>query len=518
MEKFSKEQLWGQIVSDTPAGQESLTPTGSDDPIAEKGVSPEDTGQHQPTAPKLSVPQLKKEAVPSGELNRTVTPTRTQSCTTQGPPKTTPAEPDPKDFTLDRAERLPIESFPHQPKNKSENIPTTIPNLEYLLNAYQINVRYNVIKKKLQIIIPGMVGSSDNLDNAALSHVISLATLNTMNVGQIPNFLEAIGNRRLYNPVAEYIKSEPWDGIDRLQDLYDTLKVREDFPEPLKCRLIERWLISAAAAALMPSGFRSRGVLTLVGSQSLGKTTWIANLVQDHNFRDSFIKLDHHLDAGSKDSLITAISHWIVEIGELESSFKRDVARLKGFITAEMDKVRRPYGRGDSEYARRTVFCATVNDDQFLVDTTGNTRFWTIPVTKINYNHGIDMQQLWAQVATMYENGEPWWLTQDEERCLEEYNKHHVVVDSVAERVMLILDLSRKGEDGLPAMTATEVLERAGYANPTNPQQKSCNAILRRELGPSKRINGFNKWRVPFIKEPTFHKFPVRDDSDEEGY
>lgn len=38
------------------------------------------------------------------------------------------------------------------------------------------------------------------------------------------------------------------------------------------------------------------------------------------------------LDPGNKDSILGAIVHWLVEICELDSSFKKDVARLKGFL------------------------------------------------------------------------------------------------------------------------------------------------------------------------------------------
>jgi len=200
-----------------------------------------------------------------------------------------------------------------------------------------------VIRKKLQINIPGSSGCPDNADNTALSQIISLARLNNLSVGQVPSFVEAIGDRNQFNPVAGWITSKSWDWTDRLQALCDTLVVREDFPRDLKKLLVYRWLLSAVAAALKHSGFRSRGVLTLQGPQSIGKTAWISALVSDPVLRDAVVKLDHHLDAGNKDSLITAVCHWLVEIGELDSSFKKDVARLKGFITGDRDKVRRPY-------------------------------------------------------------------------------------------------------------------------------------------------------------------------------
>ncbi|MEO6747928.1 MAG: VapE domain-containing protein, partial [Caldimonas sp.] len=165
------------------------------------------------------------------------------------------------------------------------------------------------------------------------------------------------------NPVADWIRSKPWDKHDRLEDVYATLVHWEDYPAALKKTLMHRWLLSATAAALQPIGFRTRGVLTLQGPQSIGKTAWTKSLVSDLALSHQVVKLDHHMDPHNKDSLLTAITHWIVEIGELDSSFKKDVAKFKGFLTQEQDKVRRPYAKVDSEYARRTVFCATVNHE-----------------------------------------------------------------------------------------------------------------------------------------------------------
>jgi putative DNA primase/helicase len=418
---------------------------------------------------------------------------------------------------LEKLKPLDQDSLPDKPRDGSKQTPATIPNLAYMLNAYGITARYNNIKKKLYITIPNSFGSTDNFDNVAIAKIISLANLNGMPVGQIPSFLEVIGDKNQYNPVADMITSKPWDGVDRLAAFYDTLVQRADYPEHLKQQLMYRWLVSAVAAALKPSGFKARGVLTLQGPQLIGKTTWISNLISDDVLRETVIKLDHHLDAGNKDSLITAIAHFIVEIGELDSSFKKDIARLKGFLTADRDKVRRPYGRADSEYPRRTVFCATVNDHDFLVDSTGNSRWWTIPVTAVNYNHGIDMQQLFAQLAVDFANGTQWWLTPDENALLEIHNKDHRATSVIRERILEVLDTDRANENGLPAKTPTQVLQSIGFSQPTNPQSKECAAVLREFLGESKKIQGQYKWRIPFKKDKkwmplTSTKFISEDD------
>jgi len=404
-------------------------------------------------------------------------------------------------FSLDKAEPLDVKSFPNQPRGGSQSVPCTIPNIQHALTAYEIQVRYNVIRKKLQIILPDHSGTVENADSVALTQIISLAAANGIQSGQIPAVIDAIGDRHQFNPVATWITSRAWDQHDRLPDLYRTLVERTNYPSQLKETIVYRWLLSAVAAAMKHEGFHCRGVLTLQGPQSIGKTSWINALVPDAALREVFIKLDHHLDAGNKDSMLTAIGHWIVEIGELDSSFKRDIARLKGFLTAGHDKVRRPYARGDSEYPRRTVFCASVNDSNFLVDSTGNSRWWTIPVTNINFNHGIDMQQLFAQLAIDFERGERWWLTQDEEKSLDDQNVKYRAVNATYERLIDAIDIDRAGAEKLPAMTAIRVLKCIGIANPTIPQCKDCAGFLREHFGESKRIHGRDTWRVPMKPE-----------------
>lgn len=413
-----------------------------------------------------------------------------------------------KAFNLDQALPLDPKSFPQQPRAGSNQIPATIANVQHLIDSYGIIIRYNTITKKLLITIPGYSGTPDNADNVAITQIISLAMINGISTSHLSNYIETIGDRFQFNPVADWINNKPWDSVDRLPSICDTLVEREDFPKELKNTLVFRWLLSAVAAALKPSAFKARGVLTLQGPQSIGKTAWVNGLVPDPILRENTVKLDHHMDAGNKDSLLTAVSHWIVEIGELDSSFKKDIARLKGFLTSDRDKVRRPYGKANSEYPRRTVFCATVNDQNFLVDSTGNSRWWTIPVIKVNYEHGINMQQLFAQLAIDFERGAQWWLTGEEEKLLEIQNAGHRAISVIRDRVLDAVDLSKSKETNLPAMTPTQLLREIGISNPTNQQSKECAAILRELFGESKRIQGQNKWRVP-IKNLHRSLFPA---------
>lgn len=410
-------------------------------------------------------------------------------------PPTSPSKPKPR-----RHEALDPRDFPNPPGFFSKFPPTTIDNVQHVLDSYGVSISYDVIRKRLRHKFPGLSIAKDNADNVALTEAVSLCVLNNMQSGLVPGYVDAIADRNRVNPIKDWIESVPWDKTDRLKAMQETLTVRDDYPIELRNLLMHRWFRSGAAAAVMPD-FHCRGVLTLQGGQSLGKTSWVSSLLPP-DMRAEYLKIDHHLDPNSKDSVVTAVSHYLVEIGELDSSLKKDIARLKGFLTSPTDKVRRPYARSDSEYPRRTVFCATVNHSNFLVDTTGNSRWWTLPVVAINYDHQIDMQQLFAQMAEEVKAGEPWWLSKEEEALLDQQNADHLAVSVIRERLLAHVDEVSKDLAKLDykMMQPVEVLKMLGFEHPKNSDAKECAEIMRGLFGDSKRSGGFNRWPVPVAK------------------
>lgn len=391
--------------------------------------------------------------------------------------------------------------FPDKGIGRAYQRPATIPNVLQLLSAYKIKTGFNVITKEIDVEIPGYTGSKRNRTDTAMTIIESLAATHGLATAGIPAIVSVIAHQNPYNPVREYIVSKPWDGTSRFDAFCDTVTTHEEFPPKLKSVLIKKWLRSAVAAATMDEGFHGRGVLTLQGPQGIGKSSFLRSLVPDEDRCGQVVLIGHNWDGGSKDSRIAAIRHWIVELGELESSFRRELGTLKAFITQQEDKIRPPYARADVYYPRQTVFAATVNERNFLKDATGNSRFWTIPVTALNYDHGIDMQQLYAEILVELEQGEIWWLTPDEEVLLAESNLEHRDHGPTGEQVRAMLDLSLKGKPDLPRMTANMVLLELGYEKPTNPQSKECNAVLREYLGEPSRSKGQNWWLVPIAKE-----------------
>jgi putative DNA primase/helicase len=356
----------------------------------------------------------------------------------------------------------------------------TIMNLKELLQFYNITVRYNEMTKDIDIDIPGFNFHSDIEANSKLAKLEDLSAQQELAMGpeKINNFVIITAGENSYHPVREWIDTHPWDGKDRLTKYYNTIETEED--NPLKEVFMRKWALSAVAA-LYGKNFSSEGVLTFQGKQGIGKTSWIESLIPDQ-FKNKWNKDSVIIDTKNKDTLIKALGYWIVEVGELDATFKRaDIEALKGFITEKTDRIRAPYARKPDNFRRSTVFFATVNDQSFLQDSE-NRRFWVLGVKKFNYFEE-DLGQFWAQVKHEYmnvkdkihtakareENNEYGWFLSVEERNLltpmQEQFKSLDPIQEILETfiVKVTKDNQSTYEYDAKWINTTLILEKCGY-------------------------------------------------------
>ena len=364
----------------------------------------------------------------------------------------------------------------------------TIENLATICNRLGIVIRYNVISKEEEVIIPDQGFSIDNEGNAAIAWLESECSYFKYPTGKLPGFVTYLADRNQYNPVVQWVSSKPWDGKDHLQALLDTVTIKDATNQgavELKETLITRWMISAIAGAFNPKGVSASGVLVFQGDQYVGKTKWFKSLVpEDLNLiKDGVI-----LKPDDRDSVKQAVSFWLVELGELDSTFRKaDIAALKAFITNDKDVLRRAYARKESQYARRTVFFGSVNPKQFLHDPTGNRRYWTIEVADLNHSHKIDMQQVWSQVHNLWVSGASHYLTPDEMGMLNSHNEEFTAVDPIEEAITSRFDWDSKPEYWQDWMSATDVLKECGYERPTKADATAAGCFIRKINGGSAR-------------------------------
>ena len=370
----------------------------------------------------------------------------------------------------------------------------TIENLHEICRRLQVTIRYDVIRKDDEILIPGVAFSVDNKANASLAWLTSQCAKFNYPTGSIGDFVTFLADQNLYNPAIQYVTSKPWDGISRVQAFYNTVTAKGE-SQHLKETLMKRWMISAIAAAFRPEGVSAHGVLVLQGDQYLGKTKWFKSLVPESTrlAQDGWI-----LRPDDKDSVKQACSFWLVELGELDATFRKsDIAALKSFLTRDRDVLRRAYAKRESEYGRRTVFFASVNPREFLHDITGNRRYWTIECDHIDHSHNLDMQQVWAEFHHMYTMGESWFLQPDEMAELNAHNTEFEVRDPIEDRLMSKLDWQAPNASWR-WMTVLDVLLEVGVDRPERNQLNTAGHIIRRLNGNmAKKTHGVRRVLVP---------------------
>ena len=257
--------------------------------------------------------------------------------------------------------------------------------------------------------------------------------MNGLNKNNLINgYCSNIGSKNVYNPVLDLIKSKPWDGKSRLQALYDTIIIGDDYPLEEKNLYVRKWLISEVAALCVEKGLKSKGVLIFQGKQSTNKSPWFQSLVPKE-LSDYFCE-NFNLNPLDKDSVATGNSFWIVDLGEFDRMMRSStIGSMKAYISSNKSVLRRAYAAKNEFFYRRNVFCGTVNPKEFLKDRTGNVRYWCIPVKQLLSTAHIDMQQLWGEIYEIYKTGERWWLIPEEEERLEISNKRFLEICSVEE-------------------------------------------------------------------------------------
>jgi hypothetical protein len=410
-------------------------------------------------------------------------------------PKTTAVESTTTNYSIDYLTPLPsLNLGNHKPIRTHEN-------LTEICKRLNVIIRYNVIAKAEEILIPNMGFTKDNEANATLAWLKSESAKFNYNPEWVDGFVTYLAEKNKYNPAVNWIESKAWDGQDRLSLLLNTVVSYRD--NELKNILITRWLISAVVAAYSLDGISAQGILVFQGEQSIGKTRWFNGLVPN---KLNLTKDGVLLRPDDKDSVKQACSNWLVELGEIDSTFRKsDVAQLKAFVTSDMDVLRMPYAKRESKFARRTVFFGSVNPTEFLADETGNRRYWTVPCKSIEHSHSIDMQQVWAQVKSLVDKGDSYYLSEQELKMLNTQNEEHSRGSPIEDLVFSNFDWDSP-IDKWKMLTATQILKMCCISQPNNSETREVSALIKKHNGnATKRTGGARLILTPPFKGNPFH-------------
>jgi len=389
------------------------------------------------------------------------------------------------------------------PDSSASGLLATKGNLVVMLKGYGIELHYDVIAKKQYLGVGEGLFCDDLADNAKLAEIDSLCGLNNLPF-KCTDYLSPLFAVNDVNPVTDYIKDIKWDGKDHITALQNMVGVTSD-SKSLWDIAFRRWLIQGVAAA---DGAKStpnkeakakyEHCLVLAGKQGVNKTTFLGNLIPTklkQYFADGV-----HLDPANKDSVKLAITNWIAELGEIDATFQRgDIARIKGFMSKSMDAMRLPYDRVESQFQRRTSFCGSVNDSQFLTDKTGSRRYWVVETlslpTLTEIERKVDVDQLWAQAWELYTSGEAWWPDDEMKALVDASGERHATDNAVLEALEYEFDLDNFDRDDAKFVASGSLPEILGMPKTNSLSKDIRQALISKGIERVKySVNGY--WLV----------------------
>ena len=418
----------------------------------------------------------------------------------------------------------PAIQWPRVTKPKKEGDVSTSPdrrcaeNTAALLDAYGISVCYDLMRHALDVRIPGYERDAERRQNAGLARLHELAERRGLSGQTVMDHLQFLA--REHHPVRDWIGSAPWDGEDRRRQMHDTLLLQQGSDVDLCRSLLDRWM-TACVAAILPTTpgarpFTPQGALVFQGGQGIGKTEWFKALAPPG---EDWISVGRTLDPHSRDSVQQATSYWIVELGELDATYRRaDVAALKAWITQPVDVYRAAYARREERIPRRTMMGASVNARYYLIDDTGNRRWWTIPVAALDWRHTVDMQQLWAQIEHEIQAGARWWLDAEEQQRLDEAHETHLVIDPVVSDMWAAWEAVPVVDADRPPRIAMDEIWEAMQGRDRRPRTRAeaiamANALRSAGVENTTLTHGARTYRVRRLKDAAPSSWSSRDDA-----
>ncbi|MBD2208759.1 hypothetical protein H6G27_02595 [Nostoc linckia FACHB-104] len=209
--------------------------------------------------------------------------------------------------------------------------------------------------------------------------------------------------------------------------------------DSLTQEMITTWLCGAVKRALDPGCYMKRALI-LKGDQDAGKSAFVNKLAK-------FWGTELPSGTSDMDFIRLCTRTWIMELAECDRLFKgKEASILKQQLSTTVDKYTPKYKEADemSVTPRVTVFIGTTNKAQFLVDDTGNKRFWVIdmadgwklPLAWLDEN----IDQLWATAYHKLMAGHPTDLSPASQVASEVRNNDYMVEGSWNEQIESTLD------------------------------------------------------------------------------
>lgn len=222
-----------------------------------------------------------------------------------------------------------------------------------------------------------------------------------------------------FNPVVDYLQNVgEWDGQDRITELANMVPC----DDKNWSRLFYRWFLSMVGHWMLNDTEHGNSTAPiLIGAQGYRKSTFCRCILPPelrHLFTDS---IDFRNDVEAERYLGRFL---LVNIDEFDKLNANQNAFIKHLFQKPVANIRRSYSNAIEPVRRYASFIGTSNVQDILSDTTGNRRYICVKLTApIQIDKSIDYKQLYAQAVSLINNGERYWLNDEDERIINQGNK-----------------------------------------------------------------------------------------------
>jgi hypothetical protein len=297
--------------------------------------------------------------------------------------------------------------------------PTQIDRLELFLSTRYV-FRHNIVSGKLEFQYFGKKKwnvMNDFIENSMLRECLK---------GRIKTNLSSLRNLlysdfcQLFNPFEDYFYNLPTydEKTDYITELANTITTTK---QDLWQQCFKKWIV-AMVGCVLDDKIINHTVIVFSGKQGLGKTTWVEKLVPK--------QLKEYLFSGTinpnnKDTLVQLAECMLINLDELENLNRSEIGSLKEIITKTQIRMRKAYGHNNETMPRRASFAGSVNTAQFLNDSTGSRRFLCFELEGIQYQHEVNIDDVFSQALFLFKSGFRHWFDQEEIKNITENNEQY---------------------------------------------------------------------------------------------
>ena len=302
----------------------------------------------------------------------------------------------------------------------------------------------------------------------------------------LENVILEYADKNSFHPVKDYFDGLTWDGADHIgalaaciQTPHPAIVYKDGTQQSAARAVLLRWLLGAVRK-VFDAGAQSFA-LVFVGGQGIGKSQLTRWLCFDRRYFS-----ESRFDPEDRELQRRLSEVFVWELGELgKVTGRADRRALKAVLSQEQCRYRLPYGRTDSVKPVLTSFIGGSNNESdlgFLDDPSGNRRYVTLKVDALDWSYSrLDVNQLWAQAATLYRQGVSADLTPEERAFQREGNEVYEVESPVAGWLVKYFEIDPMQGDWL--ITTSEivsVVESMGYKAHSMQTAKEVGDELRR--------------------------------------